>query len=176
VKHWDHTVPAEGVDLGVWMAAQADPEIVFVDANSLVVDFPCWEPRSRGDLAAPQNAPYSGRLRFSGVQAHRVLDGELGPYRMVRGNFADPECLFEVRLSEYDASTKMAREPSWLPSVRHEHDPRRWFARLDAWNPKHAPPPDLPHLARHFIVDGRNSYVEVLSEKFEFERVPRVAA
>lgn len=175
MKHWDHAVPAEGVDLGVWMDAQADPEIVVVDVDSLVVDFPCWEPLSHGEVAAPRNAPYSGRLRFSGVQAHRVLDGELGPYRLVRGGFAHPECFFEVRLSNYDTSTKMEREPSWLPSVRQEQDPCRWFARLDAWNPEHTSPPDLPHRARHFIVDGRNSYVEVLASRYEFERVPRAA-
>lgn len=176
MKHWDHAVPAEGIDLGVWMDAQADPEIAFADADSLVVDFPCWKPLPRGDVASPQKAPYSGRLRFSGVQAHRVLDGELGPYRLVRGGFANPECFFEVRLSEHDASTKMEREPSWLPSVRQEYDPCRWFARLDAWNPEQAPPPDLPHHARHFIVDGRNSCVEVLASRYEFERVSRGTA
>ena len=175
MKHWDHAVPAEGIDLGVWMDAQSDPEIVSAGADSLVIDFPCWEPLPHGDVGAPQKAPYSGRLRFSGVQAHRVLDGELGPYRLVRGRSANPECFFEVRLSDYDAGTRMKREPSWLPSVRQEHDPGRWFARLDAWNPEQALPPDLPNQARHYIVDGRSSCVEVLAIRYEFERIPTEA-
>lgn len=173
MKHWDRAVPAEGIDLGVWMDAQSDPEMTSSGSDYLVVDFPCWKPRPRGSTARPEKAPYGGRLRFEGVKAFRTLDGELGPYRFVYREFDNPQCFFEVWLSKYDPSRKITREASWFPAVRQEQDPAHWFAQLDAWDPKQAPPPVLPPEAHHFVVVGRNSYVEVLAASYGFERVPR---
>ncbi len=173
MKYWDRAVPAEGIDLGVWMDAQADPEIVSSGSGYLVVDFPCWEPRPPGSTAPPEKASYRGRLRFAGVSAFRVLDGELAPYRFVYGESNTPQCLFEVWLSKYDPSRKITREASWFPSVRQEHDPGRWFAQLDAWDPEEAPPPALSPGVHHFVVVGHDSYVEVLASSYEFEGIPR---
>lgn len=171
MKHWDRAVPAEGIDLGVWMDAQANPEIVSAEQDELIVTFPCWNPRARGDPTPPEKAPYAGKLSFRDVRGYRRLNGELAPYRYVRGRFAHPECLFEVRLAQYDTRKSIDRDASWLPSIAREHDPGRWFHSLDAWDPKQAAPPELPADTHHYLVDGRDAFLEVLASRYEFERV-----
>lgn len=104
-----------------------------------------------------------------------MMDGELGPYHFIRSGSPNPECFFEVRLAGYESSNTRTRQASWRPTLRREYDPRGWFAALNVWNPKHDPPPSLPSGARHFLVVGHDSYVEVLSSSYGFERVPPVA-
>jgi len=174
LKDWDRAVPAEGIDLGVWMEAQADPEVSSVGPDFLVVDFPCWERNDQDTAGRPKPAPYRGRLRFDDYFAYRIVDGELGPYRWTGVKHDNPHCFFEVRLSDFDMKHKMTRDASWLPSVRETHDPHGWFARLDAWKPDDDPPPPVhPVGAQHYVVVGHDSYIEVLCSSYEFQRVLR---
>ncbi len=170
MKLWDHAIGATGIDLGVWAAPQSEPVVAAAERDALVVEFDCWLNAQEDPTRAATSAPYRARLAFTGVVAYRVMDGELPPYQLDFGDHDDPPCLFEVEPDGVDLAQRMCRDESWLPVARRSHDPQGWFDALDAWDPEQTPAPPRPAGVRHFIVEGDDTYVEVLAPRYAFSR------
>lgn len=174
MKNYDHILVGHGTDLGYWMDAQSEPELVYASKDEVNVKISCWLNHLEDPNSEAIDAPYELVITFKDVLGYQRLYSELPQYTLDYGGYDDPPFIFCIDHSSINVEKLLHREPdSWYPRVFERNGNTTWFEQMEKWNPDE-PIADLPAGIKHFLVHGHDTFIEVLADSFSVEKAPKI--
>ncbi len=173
MKNYDHILNGHGIDLGYWMDAQSEPELMHASNEEVKVKISCWLNYLEDPNSEAIDAPYGIIITFKDVIGYQKLYSELPQYTLDYGDYRDPPFIFRIDHSSISIEKLLHREESWYPKVFERRGNTTWFEQMEKWNPNESIT-DLPAGIKHFLVHGHDTFIEILAGSFSVEKEQKI--